>query len=433
MNSKSGPTIPFLAERDHPLRRALTEEMHVRRFPPLTAPLRMSQLLMLTGEEKIDGIRAHAAALFASHGASLPDTARYFMWRAGDLHLIFEQHTEFSTYSFVQSGPFTEPFADPTIHQIDASWLDTLPGRVLRATQVSMLDRESPEPSETELRNWFSFDELVCCDVFGGDARAWSDFRLGADGLGRLLIRDRRLASGADTGRLVQRLQELGNYRNMALLGLPVAQALTPALSQLERRLAELSRQIAERDGSEDSLLHELSSLSAELARLMAETRYRMSATRAYAQLVEDRSRALGIVRVPGFQTLIDFTERRLTPAVRTCESFSQRAEDLSERANWASSLLRARIETTLERQSTELLQSMNRRAKMQLRLQQTVEGLSVLAISYYAIGILGYMTKSVSHLWPHLDPVLPLGVAAPLVVAAVWYGIRRMRKKLGD
>ena len=425
--------IPFLVQRDHPLRRALTEEMHVRRFPPLTAPLQMTQLLMLTGEEKVADIRAHAAALFAQHGAELPAKARYYTLRAGDLHLVFEQHTEFSTYSFIRTGSFEDPFARPTLLDVPSDWLEAMPGGVLRATQVSLLDQSAPPPTDEQLRSWFNYDELVCCDVFGGDARIWSDFRLGPDGLGRLLIRDQGLKSGADTGRLVQRLQELGNYRNMALLGLPVAQSLTPALSNLERRLAELSRQIAERDGREDQLLHELSSLSAELARLMAETRYRMSATRAYAQLVQDRARNLGVLRVPGFQTLIDFTERRLTPAVRTCESFSQRAEDLSERASWASSLLRARIETTLERQNTELLQSMNHRAKMQLRLQQTVEGLSVLAISYYAIGILGYVTKSLSQRWPAIDPTLPLGIAAPLVVAAVWYSIRRLRKKLND
>ncbi|HSN73240.1 MAG TPA: DUF3422 domain-containing protein [Steroidobacteraceae bacterium] len=429
----SDPIIPFLAERDHPLRRALTEEMHVRRFPALTAPLRMTQLVMLTGEERIDALGADAAALFDAYGVKVPPKARYFTAQIGELHLVWEQHTEFSTYSFARTGAFDDPFGEPTLADVPADWLDAMPGRVLRATQVSFLGRGAPPPVEADLRRWFSYDELVCCDVFGGEARIWSDFHLGPDGLGRLLIQDQGLASGADTGRLVQRLQELGNYRNMALLGLPVAQSLTPTLSALERRLAELSRQIAERDGSEDTLLHELSSLSAELAQLMAETRYRMSATRAYAQLVQDRARNLGVHRVAGFQTLIDFTERRLTPAVRTCESFSQRAEDLSERASWASSLLRARIETTLERQSTELLQSMNRRAQMQLRLQQTVEGLSVLAISYYAIGILGYATKSANHVWPWIDPTLPLGIAAPFVVAAVWYSIRRLRKKMSD
>jgi uncharacterized membrane-anchored protein len=227
---------------------------------------------------------------------------------------------------------------------------------------------------------------------------------------------------------LVQRLQELGNYRNMALLGLPVAQTLTPTLSALEQRLASLTHEIAAGSADEARLLEDLSVLSADLARVTAETRYRMTATRAYAQLVTDRLRSLDVSRVAGYQTLIDFTERRLTPAVRTCESFSQRLEDLSQRASWASSLMRTRIETTLERQSTALLQSMNHRTHMQLRLQQTVEGLSVLAISYYFIGILGYMAKPLSHHFPTLDSGLMLGAVAPFVVAVTWYAMRRVR-----
>jgi uncharacterized membrane-anchored protein len=131
---------------------------------------------------------------------------------------------------------------------------------------------------------------------------------------------------------------------------------------------------------------------------------------------------------VPGHQTLIDFTERRLTPAVRTCESFSQRIEDLSQRVSWASSAMRTRIETTLERQNTSLLESMNHRAHMQLRLQQTVEGLSVLAISYYFIGILGYIVKPLSHVIA-IDATVLQGVAAPFVVVFVWWFIRRVRR----
>jgi uncharacterized membrane-anchored protein len=153
-----------------------------------------------------------------------------------------------------------------------------------------------------------------------------------------------------------------------------------------------------------------------------------MSATSAYAQLAADRLRDLRPSEVPGYQTLTDFTERRLTPAVRTCQSFSKRLDDLSERAALSSALIRTRIETTLARQSRDLLESMNQRTKLQVRLQQTVEGLSVLAISYYALGILGYIGKAVDHVWP-LDLSIDLGIAAPVVVATVWYSVRALRK----
>ena len=69
----------------------------------------------------------------------------------------------------------------------------------------------------------------------------------------------------------------------------------------------------------------------------------------------------------------------------------------------------------------------------MQLRLQQTVEGLSVLAISYYAIGIIGYIMKPVMPYLPGLDSSSLLGMAAPAIVLAVWYFVRRLRRIWGD
>jgi uncharacterized membrane-anchored protein len=417
----------LLARKDHPLRIALVDEMHVRRFPPFAAPARLTQLVMLTGEGDVAQTRRSAEELCERFGVR-PPNGRYFCVRLGAVDFIWERHTEVSTYTFIQQGAFADPFEQPVIGAIPEAWLTALPGQVLRATQVALLDRHTPSPDAQQLNAWFTPSNLMSCEVQRGEARIWSDFLVHEDGMGRMLIRDQNLQSDGDVARLVQRLQELGNYRNMAMLGFPVAQATTPVLTAFESRVTTLTRDIAERRIDDATLLEELSSLSADLAKTTAETSYRMSATRAYAQLVFDRLRELEVTRVPGHQTLIDFTERRLTPAVRTCASFSQRVDDLSQRVSWASSAMRTRIETTLERQNTSLLESMNRRAQMQLRLQQTVEGLSVLAISYYFIGILGYVAKAVGQTVA-TDASVVQGIAAPFVLLFVWWFIRRVRR----
>lgn len=417
----------LLTQREHPLRRALIDELHVRRFPSFSAPARITQLVMFEGDHVALQSRQCAEALGARYGAPPPPKGRYFSARLGDMHFVWESHTEFSTWSFIKPGAFDDPFARPVLHDLPRDWLESLPGQTIRATQVAVVDRRS-ELSPQQLQSFFNMDEVVCCDVINRQARIWSNFRVHADGFGRLLIHDRACASEGDLARLVQRLQELGNYRNMALLALPLVQSLSPELSRMESKLASLTREIAQGIADDEHLFHESSRLSAELARSIADTRYRMTATEAYAQLVTDRLRGLRPRAVPGYQTLTDFTERRLTPAVRTCESFAERLEDLSQRAAFSSSLIRTRIETTLAKQSRDLLQSMNQRTTLQLRLQQTVEGLSVLAISYYAIGILGYVGKAISH-FVSLDVTLMLGVVSPLVVAAVWLSIRALRK----
>jgi uncharacterized membrane-anchored protein len=141
--------------------------------------------------------------------------------------------------------------------------------------------------------------------------------------------------------------------------------------------------------------------------------------------------KSLGAQRIAGYQTLADFTERRLVPAARTCDSFNRRLGDLTDRASWASSLLRTRVETALESQNRDLLASMNHRTDMQLRLQQTVEGLSVVAISYYAIGLVGYATKAVHDVLPVFDPTVATGAAVPISIGLVWLFLRRVKTRL--
>ncbi len=420
----------FLASQSHPLRSALVDEMHVRRFPQLPAPMRLTQLVMLTGEQSPEAARSAAVELCRLHGVA-PPAGRYFSTPIGPLHFVWEQHTEVCTYTFIKPGAFADPFGEPVLLELPHAWVAALPGKVLRATQVALLGSESAEPTVEQLGRYFDSAELMTCEVQGQEARIWSDFLLYPDGMGRLLIRDQSLKSRGDTARLVQRLQELGNYRNLALLGLPDAQSESPLLSALEQKLSALTHEIAAGADGESRLLADLSDLSAELARITAATRYRMSATRAYAQLVDDRLRELDVRRIAGFQSLTDFTERRLTPAVRTCESFSHRLDGLSQGASWVSSLMQTRIETKLTRQNTELLQSMNRRARMQLRLQHTIEGLSVFAVTYYLIGILGYVADGLFPRLGWLDATALKGIAAPIVLALCWYIVRRMRTRM--
>jgi uncharacterized membrane-anchored protein len=157
-----------------------------------------------------------------------------------------------------------------------------------------------------------------------------------------------------------------------------------------------------------------------------------MSASRAYAELCYERLSALRVTSVDGYQTLTDFTERRFSPAVRTCESFSRRLSDLLQRTLWTSSLLRTRVETRLEVQSRDLLSSMNRRTDLQLRLQQTVEGLSVAAISYYVVGLLRYMFEPLEPLIPAGAPRTLLNITGVLaVILVVWLTVRRIRKHI--
>jgi uncharacterized membrane-anchored protein len=414
-----------LTARSHPLRAALSAEMHVRRLPRIESPCRLMQVVTLFGEGAGNAGRTHIAAVGDMARTPVPFGTRYAVIPLGSLTLVWEGHTEFATYTFIREGSFDAPF-DAEHFAAAEPVLADLPGDIIRATQIAVLGKDSPTPDDAAIASMFNARGLIVCDVAGGGARLMSDFLLHDDGYGRLLIKDLDL-QGDETAQLVTRVQELGNYRNMALLGLPVAQGLTPEITALERRLSTLAHRVSERSSSDDSLLDELSFVSAELARLAAATRYRMSATRAYGLLSADRLQSLGIATVRGYQTLADFTERRLEPALRTCESFSGRIDDLQQRAAWASALLRTRVEIALALQNRDLLESMDKRNEVQLRLQRTVEGLSVVAISYYVVSLLGYVTD----VWHEIDHALLMALAVPVVLGGAWLAMRRVRRTL--
>lgn len=421
---QEGGVLTAFQFRDHPLRSRLSSEMHGRKLPPIQAPARLMQVILSSDDERVDEERQALKALL-TNATGLAADARYFQGEAGGIHLIWERHTEFSSYTLIRPGPFADPFDPGCFDRLDPAWFHRLPGEVVRATQMAVSRVERPDVIEKA----FLHEDLVHCDLLEGLASLSSDFRLNTDGFGRLLIVDHGMTP-AEVSVVVQRVQELGNYRNLALLALPVAQELSRTVTRLEQRLAETTSEIADDAVSDERLLRVLSDLAAETAGIVARTDYRMSATRAYAEMVEDRLASLRVTRVPGHQTLGDFTERRLLPAVRTCMSFSSRLEVLSQRLSWTSSLLRTRVDTALSVQNRDLLQSMNRRTALQLHLQQTVEGLSVVAISYYAVGLLEHVLAAV-HMGSHWDQIHLLAALVPVILATAWFSMRRFQRRM--
>jgi uncharacterized membrane-anchored protein len=427
---KSGPP-PAAGLSDHHLRQALTSEVHARPYALLKSPERASHLAVLSGEGGGDRDRAHLAELCATFGLAPPALgANHFAGDLGEFRLKWERHTEFSSYTFFRRESFEAPFDDPVIGRVPPGWLDTLPGSVLLAIHIALVARVGVEPNFRELATHFSPDFLAGSRMASGAAAAWTDFRIHDDGFGRILIQDRGLRE-RQAGRLVQRLLEIETYRLMALLAFPVARDAGPKVSRVENELAEVTAKMSAIEGIEDehALLGRLSRLAADIEGTAAATGFRFGAARAYYALVERRIGELREERIEGLQTIGEFMERRLAPAMGTCESTAARLVSLSERVARASNLLRTNVDIALEGQNQDLLRSMDRRARIQLHLQQTFEGLSVAAISYYLAGLIGYLAKAARGAGVGIDPDLTVGIAVPFIVAGVWFAVRRIRR----
>lgn len=344
----------------------------------------------------------------------------------------WERQSEGSSLTIFIQNATADTFINPALTphwEAIIAWGEKFPGRIIRATRIWVAN-EDQEAEGIVSAAGFGSDELVSCTI-ARSARLWSDFKIHTNGYGSLVI----AANGTDPrdlSRSLQRLQELGNYRNRALLGLPIAQQNWPKLDEIEVRLREISSHLSDPNRTDDSLLMEISEILGQLTAVATATNFRMSATAAYATLVEERLEELEPIPIEGHASLIDFTQRRFRPAMRTCAALNNRIEILSARASQINSLLRTRVETCIENQNARLLRSMDSSAKRQLRLQELIENFSILALSYYTVGLLHYLLLGLPDL---SEEAKNRGTAAlvPIVLLIIWLSVKTVKRRFVD
>ncbi len=414
---------------DHPQRVALADEVHARPPERLATPSRASYLAVLVEPEARDQELRHLQTLCKRFdNAGPPADATHFRATLGSLRLKWERHGEFSGYTFVVDDLAAAPFEDTAASVLPAGWLAAIAGRTVAAVHAEVTPAPPLAPDQAALAKRFSGTTVVGADMADGSATLYTDFRLHDDGCSRMWLVNRQLTE-PQTGRMLQRLFEIEAYRVLALLALPIARRQAPRVASIEASLASLTDSMAREGANDESLLKELMRLAGEVESGIAASQFRFGACEAYHGLVLQRITELRESRLPGLQTIDEFMSRRLAPAVSTCANVAQRLKGLAERIGQASALLATRVGIEREHQNQSLLASMDRRAKLQLRLQQTVEGLSVAAIVYYVAGLVGYMAKALRGAGVDLQPDIVVGVSIPIGAVALLWALRRARK----
>lgn len=418
-----------LALKVHPMRSVLYEELHNRPSPVIDGTCQVAHFTFKMNDKRQE-LYEHVVRLCGRFSVPAPGPESSCLYQDfGGFELRWERHLEFANFTFIFSDD--EPFAPETLKFIPQDWLAEMPGELVVAVHLAVVDAE---PTEAQLHRWFEGQRPNGSDVVNGMAQVWTAFRLHSDGFGRILAVNKGL-NPYQNGRLVQRLFEMETYRLMSLLALPVARRLGGELSQVEERLAELNQQIAQLETEYDDrdLLIALSELAADVESHRSATNFRFSATMAYHDLVRDRLDQLQEKPLVGAQSLREFLERRLTPGIKTCKSVRDQLEDLSRRVGRAAGLLRARVDLSIQEQNQSLLSSMDRRSHLQLRLQQTVEGLSAVVIGYYIISLIGIAGKGARSWGLDINPDMVKGIALPIVLGLVYLGVHRLRNHVSD
>lgn len=420
---------------DHPLRYDLANELHARPFPSLNAPCTAAFVAIKRPDDAASRDRgqdrAHLLALLDRYGAAHPQPgATHYFGKIGRHLLKWEQHTEFVTYT-----AFTDNLSDRAFDPVDfevfpAEWLEQAPGARVTSALVRVEIWRDPQIVADRCNDWFVPESLAVSRVLDDAAVVAGDFRIDPAGHLRFALFVAPDTGARRVGRIVTRICEIETYKSLSMLGFARAKQMSARMGELDARLTCLMDEMTSDDSPAEKTLAALLRTSAELERMVARNSFRFGATAAYEAIVHDRIKVMREERFNGRQTFNEFMMRRYDPAMRTVKSTERRLAAMADRAIRAGELLRTRVDVERSAQNQKLLESMDRRADLQLRLQKTVEGLSVVAISYYAVSLAGYaaypLAKALSLSKGDLTAVLTLPV-----VGAVWWMLRRIQRKM--
>ena len=424
---------------DHAQRYQLANELHARPFPFHSAPGMVAFLALKEPENAAQrdrsGDRKNLIELLDRFGAPHPkEDATHYFGDLGRFKLKWEAHTEFVTYTIFLNNLSEKPFDGICFDAFPKDWLESLSS--LRITSVNlrletMSDHEnSSEIISKKLANWFVPESLAVSKVLDGSAVVASDFRIDEVGHQRFVLFVDPLTDERRVGRIIQRLCEIEMYKSMSMLGFARVRSMARQMGNIDTELSHIMSDMNDGKVAAEVTLDNLLKVSTELETLSAAAAFRLGATEAYEAIVHQRIRVLREERFKGRQTFSEFMMRRYDPAMRTVKSSRVRLGNLADRAIRAGDLLRTRVDVERSAQNQALLTSMDKRADLQLRLQKTVEGLSVVAISYYAVSLASYLLYPLAENYSITERFLTSIITLP-VVGLVYLMIRRIRSKM--
>lgn len=421
--------------QDHPLRYSSANELHARPFPAMKSPSTVVYLAVKQPSEAVRRDRGldlqHLTDLLDRHGAPHPQPgATHHSAQLGRHTLKWEQHTEFVSYTLYDDGISKRAFDPADFDVFPSDWLEEAPGHRVTSLMIRVLPRPEDKRIKTALKDWFVPESLAVAEVLDNSAVVAGDFRIDPAGHMRFALFANATTGSQRIGRLVQRICEIETYRAMSMLGFSRARGLSRDISELDTHLSKMMAEMTSDTAPAEQTLTQLLTVSAELEAMAARSAFRFGATGAYEALVNQRISLLREMRYGGFQMFSEFMLRRYEPAMRTVKSTEKRIGTLADRARRGGELLRTRVDVERSAQNQALLASMDRRADQALRLQHTVEGLSVVAIGYYAVSLVSYLMYPLAQALGQSKGMLTAMITLP-VVGLVWLAIQRIKKQL--
>ena len=430
---------------DDAQRIVLHDEIHTRPSATFKLPALIVYVAVLNKQVDRATELAHLQGLPAEETLQ-PEAIKgnFLQLQCAGYKVMWERHTEFTRYTIFQPLPTHAQWGShlPDLTPYVATgldWLRNIPGDTITAIHLAMLNEGMEDPDAfAKARHWLGEGTVIGAKMGRTSenkphSHLMTNLRIGTDGFERILVLAAPETSVNRSGRVAQRLLELETYRMMSLLSLPLAKTLASKLTKSEHRLVEINDRLEKKTDRDEVLLDDLTALAAEVESTTAETSYRFSAARAYDAIVQQRIAEMREQPLSGIQTVGEFMQRRLAPAMATVNATSLRLSALAERVARASDLLRTRVNIAAEAQNQQLLEKLTKGQATQLRLQSTVEGLSIAAISYYVVSLTLYLGKALQASGLNVSPEILAGFSTPVVLFVCWRMVQKIHRSLQD
>ena len=412
----------------------LRNEIHARSFPVCKSPaviLSQSFLLQSKGERQSHKLNIESISKLAGAKLIFRDASRCVV-RIAEVEVRIDLYREYVTYTQIHNNAKLYGFNLERIEISNPLESTEFCGHLLSAVKVIVAEPQTSTISKSELNSIFQDSQIISSCVAHGAANVWSNFC--QDNQSRITILVEDISMGPRrTGRLVQRLIDIENYRMLALLSLPLAKLTLKRVNHLDRRLSELVASMKQDSGiqEEQTVLKQIFRLTARHEKIRTTTKKRFESARFYQAQLEERFVELDDTQVKGYQTLSSFYRRRMKPAINTCLLAENALSNFSSHLQRVTELLRTKISVNLEQQNSTILENLATQARRQFRLQHMVEGLSIIAISYYAVSLLAYWVKSFSKAGYFDKPELLISLLIPLVFISVWKATSKIKKQV--
>ena len=391
---------------DHAQREALQAEAHAR--PPLS---------IVHADAEVWHWVVTDIDPSAEWAGKVDSLTRHRVMEVEDGLVRVERHTEFISITFLGTAA---PIATT------GALLQECKGKLLTGQRIVIRGADASEMAKTLFRDHRQFGGCL----LDPKVRIRSDFIPGSDSMVDYLV-EGAFVDADQRGQTVKWLIDLETYRVASLLALPLVRELDPRLHALDAKAAEIIQSLSsEPEDKGAAYVDDLAKLLSETSEMRESVRFRISASAAYYQLVQDRLAILQQTPEQGRLTLEGFIEHRLAPAIKTVFAFERRLNDLSQMVSSAMDLARTRIEHRVQLQNQQLLASMERRAHQQVHLAQAVEGLSVAAITYYIISLISKELENFPYIFGISNKVI-IAVLIPVIALGVWFAAHRARKAI--